>query len=75
VSDRRIVDPFNAALHRKVMATINSRMVSLARGSAGSHEEYQRQVGFMEGLQSALDLAMEIEHARYGDPPKESESQ
>jgi hypothetical protein len=75
MSDRRIVDPFNAALHRKVMEALDARMVTLARGSAKDHGEYLRQVGYMEGLQDALELAMEIEHAKYGDPPKDAEDQ
>ena len=44
-------------------------MVSLAKGSAGNHEDYRYQIGIIEGLSIALEEGKKIDHEHYGSKP------
>lgn len=59
--------PDNALDHLKaeIFAAVDRMAQHIARGSIGSHEEYKRLCGFIQGLEAAAqlidDLAKEME--------------
>lgn len=71
-------DPFHRALYNKLAGEIQKRMVNLASGSLlgltpemgrTTADKYAEEVGYMKGLQDALDVAEEIAKERFGERP------
>lgn len=74
-----ITDPFFKKLYTKLVEEIDSRVNTLARGSAlilGQNTgldvattamKYQSQVSYIEALQAVIELGIELDHERYGN--------
>lgn len=70
-----IQDGFHRAIYQIVSAEIDSRMISLAKGSAIDYGDYQSQVGYLAALNDVLSRCEEIEKERYGDPLGKQEAE
>ena len=52
---------FHSTLEKRVKEAAEARANSLAAGAAEDYAHYQRNVGYIEGLEAALTIADEIE--------------
>ena len=60
-------DAFHRSLKAAIDDAIESRSEALSNGSAGTFDQYMRQVGFITGLREVLNLADEVEKKLYGE--------
>lgn len=52
---------FSRILKDKLFTAINEMAMSLGRGEADSYDSYRQQVGFITGLQTAIDICNDLE--------------
>ena len=67
-----IIDPFHRSLHIVIAEKIDTRMRLLADGKAQDYADYKHQTGYLEALNSVLDICFELENERYGSKPVSS---
>lgn len=78
-----LIDPFHRALHRRLAADLEERILNLAAGSAAQNdsdtksvaEKYAAQVAYIRAIQDVMGICEELERERYGDRPKGKEEE
>ena len=64
-----LIDPFHRIFYKTLTEEVYNRSVVLLSGSAPNFEEYKYQIGYINGLNSALGVAESIEKNMYGAKP------
>jgi hypothetical protein len=66
-----LIDPFHRALYSALMEQIHRRVERITQGDVNNFEDYKQQVGYIQGLNAALDECQEIEKDLYSSKPRE----
>jgi hypothetical protein len=61
-----MIDQFHRQLHQVVSEKLADRVQALINGDALTFEDYKKQIGYIEALNSVLTWAMQIESQMYG---------
>jgi hypothetical protein len=61
-----MLDQFHRQIHQVVSEKLADRVQALINGDALTFEDYKKQIGYIEALNSVLTWAMQIESQMYG---------